>query len=498
MFELSTPTPRPDYVAAVDLGSNSFHLIIARWDNGQMTLLDRLKEPVRLGFGLTEDGELTDDARQRALECLSRFGERLRGYPSRDVRIVGTKTLRSLVNADAFLAEAEARLGHPVDIISGDEEARLVYLGVAHNIGPRQGKRIVVDIGGGSTEIILGQGMTPLKKESVNLGCVAITRRFFPNTHVNAAMIEQALTRCLQTLSAIQDEFDLATVEDIFGTSGTIKAAAKVCTATGSADGVITLSALENLLQHYAKEGSIEASLPGLSEDRKPVFLGGIIVLAALFKTFSIPSMQVADWALREGVLFDHNGRLQNDDIRRVSVLALATRFRVNREKAAWVEATALRFLSQVAEPWQLTGPDAGMLLGFAAQLCTLGLDIAHQDYHKHSAYIVEHTDIAGFTTREQTALAVLVLAHRKRLPDPLLKADKALLRMALLLRLAVIFHRGRRADIADDVQVRVDTQALYLTLPDGFRQAHPLTVVDLANEQHLVKAAGYTLSIAE
>ncbi|HOY24084.1 MAG TPA: Ppx/GppA family phosphatase, partial [Cellvibrio sp.] len=321
MFNLSRlDRLNSSYIAAIDLGSNSFHMIIARWDNDQLVVLDRLRDPVRMGWGLGSDGSLSEDARLRALNCLEKFGERLREYPSRSVRIVGTKTLRSINDSTQFLADAQQRLGHPVEIISGDEEARLIYLGVAHCIAPKDGKRLVMDIGGGSTEIIVGEGMSPLIKESLNMGCVAITKRFFLDGKVNEKNASKALIACMQELSPVAEEFIQQGWNQVLGASGTIKAAAKVCMAAGWSNGVIRLMDLEKIVRLYCQHGSTDLKIPGLSDDRQPVFLGGVIVLMALFESLQIAEMMAADWALREGLLFDLKGRLENHDIRQGSV----------------------------------------------------------------------------------------------------------------------------------------------------------------------------------
>lgn len=498
MFNLSVNQgSNASHIAAIDLGSNSFHMIVARWDNGQLTLLDRLREPVRMGFGLEEDGSLTDDARERALSCLDRFGECLRGYPSRNVRIVGTKTLRSIADSRHFLAEAQARLGHPVEIISGDEEARLIYLGVAHCIAPTKGKRILMDIGGGSTEIILGDGMTPLLKESLNMGCIAITKKFFAEGKVTEKLITKALIACLQELEPVKDAFLEQGWQEVLGASGTIKAVAKVCEAQGWSNGVITQASLENIIGIYLKQGTMNVSLEGLSDDRKPVFLGGVIVLTALFDALQLKNMDAADWALREGLLFDLKGRMENHDIRQASVDALAQRFHVNMEKAKAVEKTALHLLKQIAQPWQLTSSDAEKLLGWAARLYQVGLDIAHNDYHKHSAYVVQHVDLAGCSRAEQTQLSALVLAHRKRFPTKQFPMDNLdLVRLAILLRLAAIFHRGRIKDGLPTINLHVDYRKIQLRLPPKWLDSHPLTNADLETEQRHLADIGYQLDI--
>lgn len=499
MFNLSSsPETAASHIAAVDLGSNSFHMIVARWDNGQLTLLDRLREPVRLGFGLQADGSLSKDASERALACLERFGECLRAYPSRSVRIVGTKTLRSINDAGEFISAAEARLGHPVEIISGDEEARLIYLGVAQSIAPTDGNRIVMDIGGGSTEIILGEGMSPKLKESLNMGCVAITKQFFSDGKVSEKAITKALIACLQELQPVKDEFIERGWQQVLGASGSIKAVAKVCEANGWSDGSITATSLDKIIARYLDQGKLDLDMPGLSEDRKPVFLGGAIVLRALFEALQLHAMIASDWALREGLLFDQKGRLENHDIRQASVDALAQRFHVNMEKAAAVEQTALHLLAQVANTWQLSANDANKLLGWAARLYQVGLDIAHSDYHKHSAYIVQNVDLAGCSRAEQSQLAALVLAHRKRFPAknfPLENND--LVRLAIVLRLAAIFHRGRIKEGLPTIKLQAEDKKINLSLPQTWLQQHPLTQADLETEQRHLGDIGYRLEIA-
>lgn len=491
MFNLSRLDHKnASHIAAIDLGSNSFHMIIAKWENGQLILLDRLRDPVRMGWGLSNDGSLSDDARIRALNCLEKFGERLREYPSRSVRIVGTKTLRSISDSRQFLADAQQRLGHPVEIISGDEEARLIYLGVAHCIAPTKGQRILMDIGGGSTEVILGNGMKPLLKESLNMGCVAITKQFFLDGKITEKQISNALIACLQELEPVHEAFIAQGWQEVLGASGTIKAVSKVCAAEGWSDGQITLPLLEKIISRYKYHGNTDLKFAGLSEDRQAVFLGGVIVLTSLFDALKLETMMAADWALREGLLFDLIGRLENHDIRQASVDALAVRFHVNMDKAKAVEKTALELLYQLEETWSLESNDAAKLLGWAARLYQVGLDIAHNDYHKHSAYVVQHVDLAGCSRAEQTQLSLLVLAHRKRFPAkqfPMENID--LKRLAILLRIAVIFHRGRMKDDLLKIKITAKDNNIRLTLPKSWLEKHPLTHADLETEaRHLIE----------
>jgi exopolyphosphatase / guanosine-5'-triphosphate,3'-diphosphate pyrophosphatase len=503
VFNLSTPrTQEASYIAAIDLGSNSFHLIIARRDHGHLTLLDRLREPVRLGFGLQDDGSLSQDARDRALACLERFSECLRAYPSRVVRAVGTKTLRSLNNAEQFIADAQTALGHPIEIISGDEEARLIYLGVAQSIAPTKGKRIVIDIGGGSTEIILGEGTKPLMKESLNMGCVAITKRFFSDNKVNDKQVRKAIIACMQELAPVSDAFVEQGWTQVLGASGTIKAVAKVCDAHGWTQGTvnegkITAKSIDTIIGMYLLQGKTDITMPGLSEDRQAVFLGGVIVLAALFDALKLEKMEAADWALREGLLHDQKGRLENQDIRQDSVNALALRFHVNMEKAKEVEKTAQHLLKQIASEWNLNSVDASQLLTWAAQLYQVGLDISHNDYHKHSAYIVQNVDLAGCSRAEQAQLAALVLAHRRRFPVKAFPNENtALIRLAILLRLATIFHRGRTKNNLPRLELQVSNKKLILNLPEKWLDSHPLTLADLETEQKHLQDIDYQLEL--
>jgi exopolyphosphatase/guanosine-5'-triphosphate,3'-diphosphate pyrophosphatase len=489
MFNLSRlDQSDASHIAAIDLGSNSFHMIIAKWDNDQLVLVDRLRDPVRLGWGLGGDGSLSEDARLRALNCLKKFGERLREYPTRSVRIVGTKTLRSIKDSREFLADAQQRLGHPVEIISGDEEARLIYLGVAHCIAPGDGKRLVMDIGGGSTEVILGEGMSPLLKESLNMGCVGITKNFFLDGKVSEKAITRALIACLQELAPVNESFVHQGWNEVLGTSGTIKSVAKVCVACGWSDGEIELESLEKIVHMYRVHGNTDLKIPGLSEDRQAVFLGGVIILMSLFESLQLEKMIAADWALREGLLFDLKGRLENHDIRQASVDALAARFHVNMEKAKAVETTALQLLEQVADSWQLNSKEASKLLAWSARLYLVGLDIAHNDYHKHSAYIVQHVDLAGCSRVEQTQLSILVLAHRKRFPIKQFSHDhEDLIRLAILLRIAVIFHRGKKMDGLPDLKLVAERKSIKLHIPAAWLEQHPLTHADLETEmRHL------------
>lgn len=492
-------TPRSEHIAAVDLGSNSFHLIIARWEGGQLTLLDRLREPVGLGWGLETDGRLEPSVRDRALACLERFGERLRDFPSGNVRAVGTKTLRSIQQAEEFLQAAQERLGHPVEIISGDEEARLIYQGVAHCIAPDEQPRLVIDIGGGSTEVILGEGMEAQLKASLNMGCVALTKRFFPHGKVTGEQIQKALIAARQEVTPLVDEYTERNWAQVLGASGTIKTAASICLAEGWSQGDISADSLQLMIDTYRRRGSMDVLFAGMSPDRQLVFLGGLIVLAALFEALNIHTLQAADWALREGLLYDLKGRLENHDARETSIQALAVRFHVNMAKAERVAETARVLLLQVCDAWNLNTEEAQKILRWAAFLYPVGLDISHSDYHKHSAYIIEHVDIAGCSRIEQTQLALLARAHRKSLGSKMFAAtDTDILHLALILRLAILFNRTRKNALPEHLQIQASNAQVTLVMSRAWLQDNPLTQADLETEAEHWQALDYRLSIVD
>ncbi|UPW19053.1 Ppx/GppA family phosphatase [Agarivorans sp. TSD2052] len=500
MFNLSRLlSPKTQQLAALDLGSNSFHLIIADWEDGELKVRDKVKEMVRLGWGLQDDGSLDAAAWNRAQACLERFGERLREFKPGSVRVVGTKTLRSIIDADVFLQAAEQRLGHPVEVISGEEEARLIYLGVAHYMAPTNGPRMVVDIGGGSTEVTLGEGMEIKLKQSLDMGCVSITKRFFKSGRVTKNRLLKASTYCSQELLPVVDDFIDHSWNECLGASGTIKAVAKVCIENKFCAAEIELAGLDAIIERYLEAGECNLPFKGLSEERQPVFLGGVIVLHSLFKNLHIQKMHAAESALREGLLYELKGRLEHTDIRPASVQRLSERYHVDSQFSGRVDDTCQLLLNQVAETWQLDETETAQLLKWASMLFLVGLDVAHSDYHKHGAYIVGNVDLAGFSRIEQQQLAALVLAHRRSFPAkhfPLENTD--LLKACLMLRLSVIFNRGKRRQGLPELQFRAAGQQMSLLLDQQWLQNNPLTRADLENEQQYLAQIDYKLDVIE
>ncbi len=496
------PKKSYDFAAAIDLGSNSFHMIVARIQNGQPVIIDRIREMVRLADGMDHDGSLLPQPQKRALECLKRFGQRLADFPAGSVRVVGTNTLRSAVNADAFLAEAERALGHPIDIISGVEEARLIYIGVAHSLAGSEQQRLVMDIGGSSTELIIGTGDEPRYMESLEMGCVTVTQDYFPDGNITAKRIEKARIFAHTELKPHVSTFRRFGWQEAIGTSGTIRTVKKVITAAGWTGGKITLDALRKLLSALAEQGRIDAiKLDGLSAERAPVFIGGAIVLLATFEALEIQGMAVSDGALREGLLYDLVGRIQDEDIRSRSVAHLAQRYHADTTQARLVAETTLHALKQVAANWGLDLDEAESWLNWAAQLHEIGLDIAHSRHHQHGAYIIEHSDLAGFSQQEQRLLSALVRSHRRKLPLKLYKElpkriGKLVPKLAVLLRLGVILNRSRGANASCDFTLQVDDKRIKLKFPGGWLKQQPLTRADLEMEAEYLYAAGFVLEV--
>lgn len=471
-------------LAAVDLGSNSFRLQVSRLVDGQFYPLDALKESVRLGAGLGPDKRVDDASWARAIACLRRFGERLRGFPAGAVRAVGTNTLRVAKNAPLLLAQAEAALGFPIEVIAGHEEARLIWLGVAHAL-PRSGeRRLVVDIGGGSTELIIGTRFKPLRLESLYMGCVSHTRRFFPDGRLQGKAMKAAELAAATELQTIRSEFSSGHWDQAIGSSGTARAIAEVLEQRGGAPGQITLEGLEQARELTLAAGDIRRlELPGLREDRVPVFVGGLAIMTSVFRELGIQSMSTTDSGLREGVLYDMLGRFEHKDAREATVRQLMRRYQVDPAQAARVESMALQ-LYREALGKEADEADAQML-SWAARLHELGLTIAYSGYHKHSAYIVEHADMPGFSRSDQLHLGLLLLAQRGGLPKlfPLVRRASDWL-LILCLRLAVLFHRGRTDLELPHLRIRPRPLGWSVELDAAWCAGNALTQANLEAEQ--------------
>ena len=505
MFDTASPTESSvlhETVAAIDLGSNSFHMIVARIDDGHMQIIDRLKEPVRLGEGLTPDRQLLPEVAERALACLARFGQRLREFPTGSVRAVGTNTLRQARPETGFLEQAEAALGHPIDIIAGREEARLIYLGVAHDLAAGTDRRLVVDIGGGSTEIIVGQDFTPQLRESLSMGCVNMSMRYFPDGRITAKAMEKAQLGGAIEVRPVRETFRNSGWQTAVGSSGTIKSIATVVQAEGWCEDGISLTALKRLRDALISAGRVsDLNLKGLPDERKPVLAGGVAVLRAVFRTLDIKHMLVSDYALREGLVYEMMGRSHHADVRERTVQTLSRQYQLDQTQGRRVQATALGLYRQAAGPWFPPDTRYPRMLAWAARLHEIGLMVAHSQYHRHGAYLLRNADLPGFTRQDQAVLATLMLGHRRRFPTQEFGALPPGIRdytrrLCILLRLAVLLHRGRSHNSRPRPRLQVADDTLILAFADGWLSQHPLNILELEQEAELLKREGIRLNI--
>lgn len=499
-----TDTALPsETLAAIDLGSNSFHMIVARPLEGDFQVIDRLKEMVRLAEGLNPDKDLTPEVAARALACLERFGQRLRGMPPGSVRAVGTNTLRQLRPESGFLAQAEAALGHPIEVIAGREEARLIYLGVANGLAASEQRRLVVDIGGGSTEIIVGEGFTPRLRESLHMGCVSASLRHFPDGVITAERLKRAELAGALEIRPVREQFRQAGWRDVVGSSGTIRAIATLIAAQGWSQDGITAEALQRLreaLLGFRRIADLE--LEGLVEERKPVFVGGVTVLRSVFTALGIERMRVSDEALREGLIYEMLGLTRHQDVQERSVTVLAQRFEIDEAHAGRIRDTALVLFGQVIRDWALNDPRMPAFLSWAARLHEIGLAVAHSQYQRHGAYLVANADLSGFSRAEQALLASLVLGHRRKFPVQdfaSLSAPwrRSAPRLCVLLRLAALLHRSRSPTAKPYPMLTAREERLSLRFPPGWIEDHPLTRLELEEEAQRLAIAGISLDFA-
>ncbi len=465
-------------LAAVDLGSNSFHLEIARVINEQVYPLDNLREPVRLAAGLTADKMLGEEAQQRALACLTRFGERLRDFPRGAVRAVGTSALRVAKNSPQFLRKAEQALGFSIEIVAGREEARLIYLGVAHSLPPLNEPRLVVDIGGGSTELIIGRGTQPDKLESLHMGCVTYTHRYFPDGRITRDALAAAELAARNELEAVVSEFSSKGWGEAIASSGTARTCGNILLHHNWSDGGITREGMLALRNHLIKAGDTsQLDRLGLRPDRLQVLPGGFAILHAVMTELDIPRLATSEFAMRDGILHDLLGRSHKHDVRDVTVSGFMQRYQVDQAQAARVEAFAQRLLQGLTEGTAGDWDSIRRMLGWAARLHEIGLFIAHGGHHKHAAYVLENADMPGFSNDERAFLGRLALAHRGSLKKMQGKLDEeALWKPALALRLAVLFHRSRNEVSVSGLSMRADGTRVELRVADAWLKLHPLT----------------------
>jgi exopolyphosphatase/guanosine-5'-triphosphate,3'-diphosphate pyrophosphatase len=474
-----------ELIAAVDLGSNSFRLQVGRIVANQIYPLDGLKEPVRLAAGLTPDKQLNTAAQQRGIDALSRFAERLRDFDQGAVRAVATNALRVAKNAGQFLEKAEAALGFPIEVIAGREEARLIYLGVAHTLANPQTRQLVVDIGGGSTEFIIGQNIDPIQLESLYMGCVSYSLRFFPDGRVDKRSFKEAELAARRELQAIVHTYRETGWDQAIGSSGTAKAIVDLLELNGFSDHGLTREGLEKLREELLHAGEVSRMrLQGLRADRIPVLPGGLAIMSAVFKEFGLERMAFSEGALRLGVLYDQLGRFHHEDLREATVNSFMQRYEVDRKQAARVAHTALDLFNQIVPASRQAEHADAQFLVWAARLHEVGISVAHSSYHKHSAYIIANADMPGFSRRDQARLARLVLAHRGKLErvQPL-RGEAPEWTLILCLRAAVLLHRSRDDQSLPPLSVGVIRNGFQLRLGACELEALPLTAATLEDE---------------
>jgi exopolyphosphatase / guanosine-5'-triphosphate,3'-diphosphate pyrophosphatase len=471
-------------IAAVDLGSNSFHCQIARVDGSQTYPLDGLREPVRLGAGLDDDKMLDAASQARAIACLHRFSERLRSFRPKEVRALGTNTLRVAKNAAAFLKKAEAALGFPIEVIAGREEARLIYLGVSHSLPKSSEPRLVVDIGGGSTEVIIGEGYKPQRLDSLYMGCVSFTRQFFRDGKLTKNAFKQADIAARAELQHIVAGFSRRHWKRAVGSSGSARTLAHVLQLNGlnnrGAAG-ITPAGLERLRTQLIRAGDLDRiGLAGLREDRTVVLPGGLAIMSAVLTELDIARMDVAEGAMREGILYDMLGRSHHRDTRDATVTQFMQRYHVDVPQAKRVNQLALQLYERLAG----NNARGAAYLDWAAKLHEIGISVAYSGYHRHSAYIISNADMPGFTRPEQHRLAQLVLAHRRSLKKELPELDDDTdWRMVFALRLAVLFCQRRSPIHPRIVSARASENRFRLAIDAHWLQRNPLTSTALREE---------------
>jgi len=461
--------------AAIDLGSNSFHMMIAEPEGSSIRKIDSLRMPTRLGAGLDKHKRLRPETEANALDALAQYAERLRDVPAKNIRVVGTNTLRRAKKRDHFMSEANRLLGKPIEIISGREEARLIYSAVSHTYPNSDQRRLIIDIGGGSTELAIGKGKHPTLMESVNMGCVSYTHRFLSGDDgITAATMKQATIEAELELQPLVVTYKQFGWDEVVGCSGTIKAAARMMAELSISDGTITRDGLRQLTRRIVKAGNVDnLNLSSISPSRSQVIAGGIAVLRAIMRTLDIKRITASQVALREGLIYIAN---------------LTSRYSIDIRQANRVETTAKKLFKQVQKPWKLDPETDLELLTWAAKLHELGMGVAHTQYHKHGAYIIENSDLLGFTQTEQNALALLVRYHRRKIEHEVFEAlpENERTRLSLLLallRLSALLHRGRYDDPMDDLNIAIKQEQITLLAPQSWLDEHPLTYAEIIAE---------------
>ena len=487
------------HVAAIDLGSNSFHMVVAKISHGEIRVVDKFGEKVQLAAGLDENGEIKPAAQERALDCLKRFSQRINDFDSASVQIVGTNALRAAKKKSEFLRQAKRITGHPIEIISGREEARLIYLGVAHTLADDEGNRLVIDIGGGSTELIIGERFETKALESLHMGCVSFRESYFSKGEITEQAINNAVKHASRELLSIKERYRSLNWDHCVGASGSIKAVLNSLRHMGLAEDTITLKRLKELKNSMIELGHSDKLVAlGVKAERSSIFSAGFSILYACFKVLGIKEMEFTSGALREGLLYDILGRIRHEDVRERSLQSMQARYGVDVEHAERVEETAIYIYQQLARPWGIETPQNENLLRWASRVFEIGLSIAHAQYHKHGAYLVYNAELPGFTRLTQLHLSTIVRTHRRKFTEEpfegMSKSETAWLkRLCTIFRLAVALT-AERSKAETDFTLTAENDCLMLNMGSGWFESNPLNAAILELEQDLLRKQGFIL----
>ena len=498
---------KQDNFAAIDLGSNSFHMLLAEPEGDSIRVIDSLRVPVRLGSGLDKQKHIKPATEDLALQAIGQFAQRLHGVPRQNMRIVGTNTLRRARNAEHFINEAFVILRKRIEIIAGREEARLIYSAVSHGLPAPERQRMVIDIGGGSTELIIGKDYSPEIMESMNMGCVSYSNDHLCDEKVTASAVKDCIVQAQLELQPVLKAYRDAGWEEVIGCSGTIKAVSNALLELELSDGQITLAGLKKLQKNMISAGSVQKlGLNTISKNRSQVFAAGSAILYAIMKSMNIEALQASQVALREGLIFELIGKTEHVDIQSQTIANLENRYHVDEVQAHRVAVLSSQLFELASKAWVLDEePDRQLLpqlLHWGSRLHEVGLAVAHSQYHKHGAYLIEHSDLLGFSRAEQTALSLLVRYHRRKLDitafTNLPEAEgELLLKLLLLLRMSVLLQRARYEQSLDSVHFKFEKKQLTVTAPASWFDAHPLTTADLQDEAKQIASSGVKLTIS-
>ena len=496
-----TSNESPEYIAAVDMGSNSFHMVVAKISHGELRVIDKLGEKVQLAAGINEFGEFTEEAKTRAFECLSRFGQRIKGLDSSAVQIVGTNALRAAKQKKEFLRQAELIAGYPIEIISGREEARLIYLGVAHTLSDDYGNRLVIDIGGGSTELIIGERFETKALESLHVGCVSFREQYFYDGQLTEKNFSRATKHASRELLGISRNYSQLGWENCVGASGTVKAILNSLKFLEYTNEKIELADLYKLRQKMIKLGHTNfLDEVGVKKDRANIFPSGLAILIACFEVLSIKNMNFTTGALREGLLYDIVGRKQHEDVRERTIQSMQLRYEIDKVHALQVEETALYAYNLIADSWGIRYHKNENLLRWSSRIFEVGLSIAHAQYHRHGAYLVYYSELPGFTRLTQLYLSILVRSHRRKFSDEpfaaLTETEQVLLKkLSVIFRLANVLTVARKSS-ETSFSLKVDDKTILLDMGEGWLKDNPLNEANLELERDLLTKQGFDFQI--